>query len=224
MAPVPPRTSIRTGKQVASFAKTTPQLPLPDDFGFADEFRTNKKDKRTIKHETFLARIEKSRKKKLKRRRPSKKLVTNLDSLADALPGSDDDEDTDMDGSPRAKKAQGLDAGGAGQSNIIKQKSLKHKPGALKKKEKIDARERDRFQRNLAQMSSALKASREASGTAASTTGTQASAPAQAQAQAQPTTQTQDGAVSNRWAALRNFISQTMEQNPAFSGQQNNAA
>ncbi|KAI5297651.1 hypothetical protein KEM56_004648 [Ascosphaera pollenicola] len=129
MAPIAPNRRDRTGRQIASFVKTTVQATADDHFPFQNEFKTNKKDKRQIKHETFLSKIEKSRSKKLKRWRPSKKLVANLDSLADALPTAGDDEDDggDLSGSPRGKRA--ARSAVAGQMNIIKQKSLKHKPG-----------------------------------------------------------------------------------------------
>lgn len=138
-----------------------------------------------------MNKIEKSRTKPLKRRRPSKKLKTNLDSLADALPDADDD----------------MESGAAGNSqvNIIKHKSLKHKPGAMKRKEKLDKMERDRFARNMNQLAAGLDApvSGAVGGDADmgdAGTGSEAG----------------DAGRSSRWAALRGFISQTMEHNPGF--------
>lgn len=144
---------------------------------FGDEFRTSKKDKRQIKHATLMSKIAKSSGKTSKRRRASKKLVTNLESLADALPEA-------------AEEAH--DA--ASQVNVIKQNTLRHKPGAMKRREKLERVERDRFARNMAQMSSLQ-------------------APAiddqvEASSESNPT--------ANRWSALRSFISQTMEQQPVF--------
>ncbi|KAI9367987.1 ribosome biogenesis protein SLX9-domain-containing protein [Aspergillus egyptiacus] len=141
---------------------------------FNDDFRTTKRDKRLIKHSSFVSKIEKSSAKSNKRRRASKKLVTNLESLADALP----DAESELKDSS--------------QVNLIKQKTLKHKPGAMKRREKLEQMERDRFAKNMAQMSTI-----------------------------QPTpaaNQDADAAnsVSNRLAALRGFISQTMEHQPAF--------
>ncbi|KKK18705.1 hypothetical protein P175DRAFT_0455370 [Aspergillus ochraceoroseus IBT 24754] len=143
---------------------------------FDDDFRTTKRDKRIIKHASFVSKIEKSSAKSTKRRRASKKLLANLESLADALP----ETETEL-GDPSK------------QINIIKQKTLKHKPGAMKRKEKLEKLERERFAKNMAQMSNMQPA------------------PA-------PTSKPDEGAgsVSNRWAALRGFISQTMEQQPAF--------
>lgn len=143
---------------------------------FEDEFRTTKKDKRTIKHSTFVSKIEKTNSKPAKRRRASKKLVANLDSLADALP---DAEETEQNG-------------GNSQVNIIKHKTLKTRPGAMKRKEKLEKMERDRFVKNMAQLA-----------------GVEAAA-------AKSTPDADQPSVSNRFAALRNFISQTMEQQPAF--------
>lgn len=131
-----------------------------------------------IKHSIFLAKIEKSRKKNPKRRRPSKKLVANLDSLVDALP--------DIGG--------GLAAIDTSQVAVIKQRSLKHRPGAMKRKEKLDKLERERFSKNLAQMAAGLGSLSQPMDT---TVDAEASAP-------------------NRWAALRSFIAQTIDQNPEF--------
>ncbi|KAL4907419.1 ribosome biogenesis protein SLX9-domain-containing protein [Aspergillus multicolor] len=141
---------------------------------FDDDFRTTKKDKRLIKHSSFVSKIEKSSGKSNKRRRASKKLVANLESLADALPEAETERN------------------GPGQINIIKHKTLQHRPGAQKRKEKLEKSERDRFAKNMAQMSNIP------------TTAAPNSEPAAAES------------VSNRWAALRGFISQTMEHQPAF--------
>jgi hypothetical protein len=143
---------------------------------FEDDFRTTKRDKRQVKHASFVSKIEKSSQKAPKRRRASKKLVANLESLADALP----ETETDMNDP-------------SNQVNIIKQKTLEHKPGAMKRRQKLEKLERDRFAKNMAQMSSI-------------------------QTNVQPVAEPQNEAssTSNRWAALRSFISQTMEQQPAF--------
>ncbi|CZT49851.1 uncharacterized protein RSE6_10747 [Rhynchosporium secalis] len=100
----------------------------------SDSFINSKKDKRIIKHSSFLNRIEKAHQKPLKRRRPSKKLVTTLESLADALP----------DVGELVKEAKG---GGEGK---MKMASLKSKPGARKRKEKLERMERERFTKNMA--------------------------------------------------------------------------
>lgn len=142
--------------------------------------RGSKKDKRLMKHSSFVSKIEKNSQKSSKRRRASNKLAANLESLADALPETETDlHDPDN------------------QVNIIKQKTLRHKPGAMKRRERLEKLERDRFAKNMAQMS-----------------GMQASS-AQASSEG---SENDSGATSNRWAALRGFISQTMEQQPVFRG------
>ncbi|KXG54218.1 uncharacterized protein PGRI_073620 [Penicillium griseofulvum] len=142
---------------------------------FGDEFRTTKRDKRQIKHAALVSKIEKNSQKTPKRRRASKKLVANLESLADALPEAEESNDA------------------ASQVNVIKQKTLKHKPGAMKRREKLEKLERDRFNKNLTEMSNIT------------------SAPA-----ANGEASTQSNPTAGRWSALRNFISQTMEQQPVF--------
>lgn len=146
---------------------------------FGDDFRTSKKDKRQIKHATLMSKIAKSSANTTKKRRASKKLVANLESLADALPDA-------AEGSHDATS----------QANVIKQKTLQHKPGAMKRREKLEKLERDRFAKNMAQMS-----------------GLQAQA-AGGNAEASP----ESNSTASRWSALRNFISQTMEQQPVFKG------
>jgi hypothetical protein len=103
-----------------------------------DSFINSKKDKRVIKHSAFINRIEKAHKKPLKRRRPSKKLVTTMESLADALPELE------------------LENGNGGEGKI-KMKSLRSKPGAMKRKEKVERMERERFGRNFSVLMGARK-------------------------------------------------------------------
>ncbi|KAJ6028231.1 hypothetical protein N7540_003807 [Penicillium herquei] len=160
-------------------AKTkTPGKVAPRSTPFGDDFRTSKKDKRQIKHATLMSKIAKNSSKTPKKRRASKKLIANLESLADALPDAADESH---------------DA--TSQVNVIKQNTLRHKPGALKRREKLEKVERDRFAKNMAQMSGLQPTP------PTETTGDSSTAP-------NPT--------ASRWSALRNFISQTMEQQPVF--------
>ncbi|KAF7893340.1 uncharacterized protein EAF02_000878 [Botrytis sinoallii] len=149
----------------------------------SDSFIESKKDKRTIKHSAFVNRIEKGNSKPLKRRRPNKKLVTTLESLADALP--------DFEG-------EGLEKISRGESGKIKQKSMKSRPGATKKREKLEAMERERFGKNMAQL--------------AGVTEEKPKDITAAEGQEVPAA----SGTASRWAALRGFISQTMEQKEEF--------
>lgn len=95
--------------------------------------------------------------------------MTTLEGLAHALPNDEVSYNEQED---------------ASQVNIIKRKSMKSRPGAMKRREKVDKVERERFAKNVAQMASA-----------------------------------QDGGTTpapytERWKALRGFISQTMERKP----------
>ncbi|KAL8665837.1 MAG: hypothetical protein Q9202_001959 [Teloschistes flavicans] len=103
----------------------------------ASAFGTSKKDKRTIKHSALVSRIEKPRHQPKKRRRPSKKLVASLESLADALPDAPTRDET---------------AATEASAGKIRHRSLKIQPGAMKKKEKIIRLEKDRFNQNMAQL------------------------------------------------------------------------
>lgn len=162
-----------------AMAKTkTTGMTAPRSTPFGDDFRTSKKDKRQIKHAGLMSKIAKNATKTPKKRRASKKLVANLESLADALPDAAEESHT-----------------AASQVNVIKQNTLRHKPGALKRREKMEKVERDRFAMNMAQMSGLQGPTSNASDTNTTTP-------------ADPT--------ASRFAALRNFISSTMEQQPVF--------
>ncbi|KAH8815486.1 ribosome biogenesis protein SLX9-domain-containing protein [Xylogone sp. PMI_703] len=191
MAPTAPkkRPSIR-GKALKASKPVSTTAHLPDSV--ADGFSSSKKDKRLIKHSAFKARIEKkSAPKPLKRRRPNKKLVTTLNSLVDALPDIEEREDDDGN------------AGENGRVKKIKQKSLKSRPGVLKKRVALERRERERFGKNLAVLATSVGGMEIDSGNAnvEKEGGTEKAAAS---------------ATAGRWAALRGFISQTLEQKEEF--------
>ncbi|KAF9691905.1 hypothetical protein EKO04_009873 [Ascochyta lentis] len=134
MAPIKKRTTARA--KSARAARPVPAAaPMSDEVEGA--FASSKRDKLKIKHSSFVSKIEKSAAKSQKRRRPNKKLVANLESLADALPGL---EDAGADGEVEFGQAK------------IQRKSLKSRPGATKRKEKLVKSEMDRFNKNLAQL------------------------------------------------------------------------
>ncbi|KAM0721424.1 hypothetical protein Q7P37_002348 [Cladosporium fusiforme] len=202
--------------------------PKPDGFVDYDEeaaWRTSKKDKRAMKHSVLMNKVRDAGVRKAKPRRPNKKLKTDLESLADALPeledmagddveGDDDDweglsdeegETMAVDGSApkrrrRAKKVPTADG-------KMQMKSLKHKPGAMKKKHALEERERDRFGKNLAQLV----------GTVQKGTSDFKAGPAGSCAKGNSGVSAGDSAQKDRWAALRSFIGGSMEQNKAFT-------
>jgi hypothetical protein len=115
--------------------------------------------------------------------------VANLESLVDALPDNGDPATGATETGNRRSRGAALRE----QANvsIIQRKSMKSRPGALKRREKVDQGERERFAKNLAEMNGKRVDPGESSITPAD--GQQA---------------------HNRWAALREFISQTMERKP----------
>ncbi|KAM7202648.1 Ribosome biogenesis protein SLX9 domain containing protein [Rhypophila sp. PSN 637] len=199
-----------TARQKAAMRLTNPLIPRKvhrAEANVSDSFINSKQDKRLIKHSAFISRVKTSagvgKNKTLKRRRPSKKLVTTLESLGDAL---DDIVTKDgEDGNPKMMDSKQALEG------KIRHKSLKSRPGALKKKEKVVKGEMERFGRSLAQLATVT-------GAPASTSTVQGKGQDMEVEQTQ-TQATQPSATSNRWAALRGFISATMEQNPAFLAQ-----
>lgn len=140
-----------------------------------------------------MNRIEKAHKKPLKRRRTNKKLVTDLESLGNVL------GDIEVAASGLRGK-EGRDG-----EWKIKQKTLKVGPGALKRKVKLERIERERFGKNMAQLMGSeqkQKIDLEAADRLAVGEGTG------------PVGGT--SSTGSRWAALRGFISQTMEQKEEF--------
>ncbi|KAI9697695.1 MAG: hypothetical protein M1836_004645 [Candelina mexicana] len=168
------RTSIRAQSAKSGSGALEPR---PPSFGYPildNGFSSSKKDRRTIKHASFISKVEKTHAKPTKRRRSSKKLVANLESLADALPNTSETQTRDtITGDIK-----------------IRHRSLRSRPGAMKRKEKLEKLERERFGKNMAQMRG-LSSTDGTSDTAQSTTW-------------------------NRWAALRGFIAQTMEKKDEF--------
>lgn len=175
------------------------------DAAVNDSFLSNKRDKRLIKHSSFVSRIASSSarvgKARKRTRRPGNKLATTLDSLADALPDLDDDEGGN---------------GGVPEDGKVRHRSLKSKKGALKRKEMIVRGEMERFGASMARLTETqpaqaqqgTKKTKAATKTVVQDANSAAPTPASAPAPA----------TSNRWAALRGYISATMEQNPAFAG------
>ncbi|KAI4198616.1 MAG: hypothetical protein LQ350_005146 [Teloschistes chrysophthalmus] len=145
-------------------------------------FGTSKKDKRIIKRSALISRIEKSKHKQKKRRRPSKKLVVSLESLADALP-----------------EAPSRDEAGATEASAgkIRHRSLKSQPGSMKKKEKIIRLEKDRFNQNMAQLTAIHPSAVERDDVSHAMSADNG------------------GQIAHRWAALKNFIQQNVQQRPS---------
>lgn len=135
-------------------------------------------------------------KKALKRGGRNKKQSTtlnSLDSLADALPEL-------ADGEGAAEILAGK----------IRHQSLRSKKGALKRKERLLKAEMGRFGVSMAQLSSMPAQPQPQNG---SQSNEKAAVPASSTNGSVPAP---PPAVSNRWAALRGYISATMEQNPVF--------
>ena len=88
----------------------------------------------------------------------------------------------------------------------IKHKSLKSRPGAGRKKDKLVAMERERFARNLAAM---------ASGSGSRDATVDGGMVVEGQREGGDETK---GRSAERWAAIRGFICQTMERRPEGEG------
>lgn len=94
----------------------------------------------------------------------------------------------------------------------VRHRSLKSRPGALKRKERVVRAEMERFGRSLASMSGAAAAEeKQATVQQGGQPGGEAMETETQQQQQQPA-----APAASRWAALRGQISKTMEQNPAF--------
>jgi len=183
-----------------------------------DDFLDSKRDRRHIRRSAFRSQITESAPRtnrgvtkpraRTKTRRPGKKLATTLAALADALPEV-------AEAAPRGVAA---DEGRIEGLETVRHKSLRSRPGALKRKEKLVRGEVARFGKSLGQLTAMRKGEAEmgshpAQVDAAADEGAEAVAEDQARPGAAEAPKT---STANRWAALRGFISATMEQNPAF--------
>jgi hypothetical protein len=212
-------------------AHITASLKAPAD-GYVDydaeagegAWKTSKKDKRAMKHSVLMNKVRDAGVRKVKPRRPNNKLKTDLESLADALPqlegmvggsgeedeweGVDESGDEGMvgagDGSGMGEKKRRRRTKKPSAEGKMEMKSLKHKPGAMKRKRVLEGREMERFGKNLAQLVGSVQRGGDVK--AASSGGKQEGA--------SPTPGV--AAQADRWAALRGFIGGSMEQNPAF--------
>ncbi|KAF3056438.1 hypothetical protein GL218_06656 [Daldinia childiae] len=202
MAPVVPSKRRSLRPKLAARSGPEPyaprKAPRPDAVGTSDSFSNSKKDKRTIKHASFVSRIEKANQKTPRRRRPNNKLVANLDSLADALPDLLADGETE----------EGLRQMREGK---IRHRSLKSRPGALKRKERVVKGEVQRFGVSLARLSAVAEKQMDVEQSSSTAMGEDSGVVSQGRDASMAPVST-----TNRWAALRGFISATMEQNPAF--------
>lgn len=210
-APVAPSSKRKTLRLKAAERLANPLAPRkvhrPDSV-VSDTFLDSKRDKRLIKHSAFVSKITKPSSsavskaaRKNAKRHDRKKLQTNLESLADALPQLTNEEvrggETEKDGR-------------------VRHKSLRSKPGALRRKERVVRGEMERFGMSLAQLSTVREEARQqgAAATAAATAGAGTMEGVLEDAAVAPS---QPSAAANRFAALRGFIAATMEQNPAFA-------
>ncbi|EFW99895.1 hypothetical protein CMQ_213 [Grosmannia clavigera kw1407] len=215
MAPTAPTQEPRMSHRAKALARladpTLPRKVHRDNNAVTDAFLHSKRDKQTIRKSVFRARVADSAAaarssrtgatRALRRRRPSKKLVATLQSLADALPELEEGG---------GKGAEDEHSGGASRRRTA---SLHSRPGALKRKEKVVKAEMARFGTNLAQLTATHEDSMAVSLPSASDDGAASTVD---DVSAAPTTK---ASTANRWALLRTFISSTMEQSPAFENQ-----
>ncbi|TLS26997.1 hypothetical protein PpBr36_05059 [Pyricularia pennisetigena] len=205
MAPIAPkkRTSMRAkaARAATSSSSSSSAAPKRTETTTSSLLADTKRDRRQIKRSSFLSQIatKSSSGKITKRRRPSKKLAANLESLADALPDLDELEEKPEPGKVRLK-------------------SIRSRPGALKRKEKLVRAEAKNIGLSMAYLTKL-----QADGGGASGSGDQDEAMAGAREQdekagagSEKVAATAPSSTASRWAALRAHISGTMEQNPAF--------
>ena len=197
---------VRTGRRVTSTVYRSRAQPQPHD----------KRNKRQLDRQRLMERVRDAGISKpsqskdgirgKKRRRPGKKLVAaeEMGGMRDALPKledggewegfSDADESVQAAGKRRRKRAK--DAEGK-----IRMRSLQHRPGAMKRKRRMEGVEMERFGRNLAQLSANTEAVRgqAGEGSAGDVEGGGGGA-----------------SRKEKWAALRAFIGSTMERKGGF--------
>ncbi|PNS20638.1 hypothetical protein CAC42_365 [Sphaceloma murrayae] len=214
MAPIKSKRRIRSRAQSAkpgTVHRSIPAQPPADDAeGVVHSSFSNKRDKQRIRHSALLHKIASSagattRVGKNKRRRPAKRLAGDIGGLLSALPDIDDDaDDGNEDGDEwhgisdeddvstataqfRLAKQQARKRPSARTGLTMHMKTVKSRPGAMRRKAKLETTEKERFAKNMAQM-----------------------APGKGHAEVGQTS-------ANQWSSLRNFITQTMQQSKLFT-------
>lgn len=229
MAPIRKRTSIRA-RSAASTSKSNPSTARiaashPDPaISTADlsALKLRKQDKRQLKHAALMHKVRDAGVSKAssaggkagKRRRPGKKIAAaeTWHGLRDALPEvegeeeweglSEGEEEMELNADVgAAKKARRRRGEGDGK---IKMRSLKHRPGAMKRRQVLERREQERFKRNLAQLAAGEKGG-----------AVQAADEGGGEGGFGGRIEGEEGR-SQKWAALRAFIGGTMERDRAF--------
>ncbi|CCU74891.1 hypothetical protein BGHDH14_bgh01352 [Blumeria hordei DH14] len=153
----------------------------------------SKREKRANKHSSLVKRIEKSTTKPLKRRRPNKKLITTMNTLMDALPD-----------------IEALVQGPNNVNTSIKQKSLKSRPGVMKRKDKLEKVEKARFGQNMAHIMGIEQTEMNSNVPTASSKMEAESLPDVESDTPKSTT------TAKRFAALRAWAISNMEKHPSF--------
>lgn len=182
-----------------------------------------------MKHSAFVTKIEKANQKSNKRRRPSKKLQTQLEGLVDALPeiesaqnknsGVASDDDDDWEGMSEDEEvpatATAVDAAG-GKSN--EKDMLSALAGMVNVRSSIKKSMGDGGDQGKKMEMKTLKSNRGRAKRKAKLEGSEMERFGKNLAEmSKPVAVAQGGAASgDRWAALRGFIGQTMERNPNF--------
>ncbi|PFH63442.1 hypothetical protein XA68_10034 [Ophiocordyceps unilateralis] len=180
-----------------------PQKTFRQAAAVTDTFLSTKRDKRMIRQSAFLSRValssasrvvKPSSRRRRRHHRPNNQVLESLKSLAEALPRLED---------------------GRHDTAAHRHRSLPSKPGALKRRQRIVGGEMERFRASMARLATVA---------VGDTIGAQKTPPdggddarqssVDASADGSPS---QPPAVAGRWAALRGYISATMEQAPAFA-------
>ncbi|RDA94693.1 hypothetical protein CP533_6795 [Ophiocordyceps camponoti-saundersi (nom. inval.)] len=209
MAPTAPtqpqRLSARARRQARLDGTSHPLFPAKTfrhDAAVTDSFLCTKRDKRLIRHSAFLSRVVSSssgiKKTSSRRRRHRQAPMSSMRSLAEALPKIGDEGA----GNSRSELVA------TAKKTTHRQRSLPSKPGALKRRERIVRGEMERFRASMARLATvpAEVAVSEPSSVlppsdAANHDGRSPQLPS----------------VADKWAALRGYISATVEQSPAFA-------
>ena len=212
----------------ASGAESQPERLQRNEQTVGDErksWQLTKRDKRIVKHNILIGKVQDGsiQKRKGKRRRPTNKLNADIGDLMAALPAVDaarsDNGELKVDswamvmdkdegvsyGLRRARKGTA--------SNKMTMKSLQHRPGALRRRKIAEGREMKRFRSNLAVMAGAhpdIPPMTDGANVRSARITNHHDSPGESKEIVSGST------CSERWAALRNFIAETLDKNAAF--------
>ncbi|PHH82508.1 hypothetical protein CDD82_5762 [Ophiocordyceps australis] len=238
----PSARALRLARVSGSIHPLLPSKVFRPNAAVSDSFISSKQDKRLIRHSAFVSRITSAPPWRVTKKTQksiftaSKTASSKASNPSKASTCASKTSSLSKTSSRSRRKHTPLSASLASLADALPTpvdppplRSLVSKKGALRRKERLVRDEMYRFGASMARLNSSISASDPATTTPTSMLAVSESAPAPPRPGSldldqdenmdvcQKSAATQTQAQNNKWAALRGFISETMQHNPAFT-------